>query len=156
MADVVLVVVTDPGVAQAIERAFRPLGVDTVIADAAEAALVALEFEKPLAAIVENDLPDRAGLDLVADMRKMQEGESIPILLLAGPMMPADELAPRALERGVTACLDATIDRAKMAEAMTALIGGDAAPMQTLVNGGEPTTRPADTSVAEFDSGAEE
>lgn len=135
MADIVLVVITDAGSAQGFERAFRTLGVDAVVADEAESAVIALGFEKPVGVILENDLPDRPGVQLAREMRATPEGEAIPIVLLAGAMMTAEELTASAVEAGITAVLNADVDKKQLAVAMLMLNRGDAGPMQMLVDG---------------------
>src|SRR5579859_3961797 len=121
MSDVVLVVAADSGFASGVERALRAVGLEVVIADQAETAMVALEYERPTAVILENDLPDSPGLSVVKDMRSREEGRKIPIVLLAGPMMPARDLARRASDQGADVCVDSTVDRRALAEAVRAL-----------------------------------
>ena len=98
MPDPVLVVAADLHFAKVIERACASQGLESISADEGESALVALEFEKPIAVILENDLRDRMGTDLCKEIRSRPEGEALPIILLAGPMMPASELTARAVK----------------------------------------------------------
>ncbi|HVO29147.1 MAG TPA: DUF4388 domain-containing protein, partial [bacterium] len=135
MSDVVLVVAGDPLFAKGIERAFQKAGLEVVVADEAETALVALEFEKPAAVIVENDLRDKPGSHLARDIRARDEGNGIPLVLLAGAMMPAAELAPRVFSAGVTACIDSTVDPDLLAGAMKMRLGGDADALGRLARG---------------------
>lgn len=135
MPDPVLVVAADLHFAKVIERACASLGLESISADDSESALVALEFEKPIAVILENDLRDRMGTDLAKDIRSRPEGESLPIILLAGPMMPAVELTPRAVKVGVTCCLDSSIPPEHIAQGLRALLEGDSSVLGRLVNG---------------------
>ena len=135
MPDVILLVAADLHFAKGIERACAAQGLESITADDGETALVALEFEKPLAVVLENDLRDTPGLQLAKEMRSRPEGEAIPIVLLAGAMMPAAEIAGSAAKNGVTATIDATVDVNHLAIGLRALLEGDTAPMEKLVNG---------------------
>lgn len=135
MPDPVLVVAADLHFAKVIERACASQGLESISADDGESALVALEFEKPIAVILENDLRDRMGTDLAKEIRSRPEGESLPIILLAGPMMPAAELTPRAVKVGVTCCLDSSIPPEHIAQGLRALLEGDSSVLGRLVNG---------------------
>ena len=135
MPDPVLVVAADLHFAKSIERACASEGLESITADEAETALVALEFEKPIAVILENDLSDRPGTELAKEIRNRPEGEVLPIILLAGPMMPAAELAPKAVQVGVTCCLDASLPAEQIAHGLRALLEGDDSVLARLVNG---------------------
>lgn len=135
MSDVILVVAGDSLFAKGVERAFRKEGLEVVLADEAETALVALEFEKPAAVVVENDLRDRPGSQLARDIRGRDEGNGIPLILLAGAMMPASELGPRVFSAGVTACIDATVDLSLLARALKMRLQGDADALGRLARG---------------------
>lgn len=158
MSDVVLVVAGDPLFAKGIERAFEKAGLQVVVADEAETAMVALEFEKPAAVIVENDLRDKPGSQLARDIRGRDEGNGIPLVLLAGAMMPAAELAPRVFSAGVTACIDSTVDPELLAEAMRLRLAGDADALGRLARGefvsGAPPEISREHSVEELDDAA--
>lgn len=143
MPDPVLLVAADLHFAKILERACNAQGLESISADEGETALVALEFEKPIAIILENDLRDRTGVDLAREMRERPEGEALPIILLAGPMMPARELAPKAVKAGVTCCLDASLDPSHVAIGLRALLDGDDSVLGRLVNG-EPIDAPAE------------
>lgn len=147
MPDPVLVVAADLHFAKILERACNAQGLESISADEGETALVALEFEKPIAVILENDLRDRTGIDLAKEMRTRPEGEALPIILLAGPMMPAAELASKAVKVGVTCCLDASLDPSHIAIGLRALLDGDDSVLGRLVNG-LPLEAPAPASAA--------
>lgn len=150
MADVVLVVAADSGFAQGMERSLRAQGLECVLADEAETAMVALDYEKPAAVVLENDLPDRPGLEVAREMRESEAGAGVPIVLLAGPMMPASELTPRAVDAGVTVCVDVSTDRGSLAHAVAALLGGDSGPFERIVNG-EPLGTEAPTHAEDLE-----
>jgi len=135
MPDPVLVVTADLHFAKVIERACASQGLESISADEGESALVALEFEKPIAVILENDLRDRMGTDLCKEIRSRPEGEALPIILLAGPMMPASELTARAVKVGVTCCLDSSLPAEHIARGLRALLEGDDSILARLVNG---------------------
>lgn len=135
MPDPVLVVAADLHFAKVIERACASQGMESISADEGESALVALEFEKPIAIICENDLRDRMGTDLCKEIRGRPEGEALPIILLAGPMMPASELTSRAVKVGATCCLDSTVPAEHIALGLRALLEGDDSILSRLVNG---------------------
>src|SRR3954465_4662203 len=154
MSDVILVVAGDPLFAKGVERAFNKIGLEVVIADEAETALVALEFEKPAAVVVENDLRDRPGSQLARDIRGRDEGDGIPLILLAGAMMPAAELGPRVFSAGVTACIDMSVDPSHLAQAVKLRLQGDADALGRLARG--EFVPEADEPAAEQQPGAPE
>src|SRR5439155_2098461 len=83
----------------------------------------------------ENDLRDKPGSQLARDIRSKDEGNGIPLILLAVAMMPASELAPRVFSAGVTACIDSNVDLVLLAQALKMRLAGDADALARLARG---------------------
>ncbi len=96
MTETLLVVDDEPAIRSAIGRAFADLTIIPV--ESAAAALTAMKDSYPDLVILDQNLPDGNGLDLVAKLRAIDP--DVPVVLLTGH--GSVDLAVEALKQGVT------------------------------------------------------
>ena len=77
-----------------------------VVAYASPTAFLADRSLRPACLIVDQQMPELTGLDLVAQLRR--EGSSIPVLLMSG-LLP-DDIARRAADLGIETVLAKPLD----------------------------------------------
>lgn len=128
----VLIVEDDPEMAALVEAALAREGFRVVVENRGEGAIVAVEREAFDAAIVDKELPQLSGLDLVSFLiHRVPRTPVIVVTAFGGALV-----ARAALERGATRYLEKPVRLAELVEAVHAVIreAGDArAPHETAV-----------------------
>jgi CheY-like chemotaxis protein len=78
----VLLVDDNPANLLALEAVLRPIGVRTVSALTAKAALLHLQQDSFAAALIDVQMPEMDGFQLAQRIRKMERGRQLPILFI--------------------------------------------------------------------------
>lgn len=120
-----LLVQADLRCATKIKRALRELGAadGLVHVPSAAAALTYLSTrptDRPLVALVDMDLPDMKGLDLLHEMKRDETWKSIPVVLLTTSDKSLDIL--KSFDYSIAGYLVKPCDNAPMMEAIQAVI----------------------------------
>lgn len=128
----VLVVEDDPEMAALVETALGREGFRVVVERRGDGAIAAVEREAFDAAIVDKELPQLDGLDLVSFLIHRAPGTPVIVVTAFGGAL----VARAALERGATRYLEKPVRLAELVEAVRAVIrdaAGARVPHETLV-----------------------
>ena len=97
----VLVLDDEPLIRQTARRFLSAAGYQCVEAETVERALQLLRTTPVIAALLDMRLPgNRTGLDVLSDLRRLDELKEIPVLIVTGSVLGDDEMAAIAKQRG--------------------------------------------------------
>ncbi|MBX3475124.1 MAG: response regulator [Planctomycetes bacterium] len=117
---VVLLIEADPEAASASQALIQGLGAVCHCVSTLEDALWVLKQNVPDAVVVDYDLPDGTGIELIARLRQSFSHRGTPIILLTGNIHPQE--LERAVMLGMYAFLAKPFDPAELAKLVTAAV----------------------------------
>lgn len=120
LGESVLLVEHDQNTRQMLERYLTKQGFEIVIAETGPAVMKALRDSNIEIAVIENDLPDTSGEEVVTAIRSNPNSVSVPIILLSSRAFVFD--IERYLRLGVDRCLSKPVTLSELATTVRRLI----------------------------------
>lgn len=145
----ILVCEDDALMAAIMAEQLREAHFETVTAGTARAALQAIEAGDVDGALVDLNLPDADGLELIRDIRATERGRQIPVVVLSANAA-ARKHDPRAASIDVSDWVDKPFDTARLARLMRQRISAAARPRVLHVEDDRDLSNVVSTAVAPF------
>jgi CheY-like chemotaxis protein len=91
----VLVIESDPGVRALLIDLLEDAGYAVLHAERGHQGLSVAERDAPSVVVVNHDLPDMSGLDLLDDLQRSEATRHVPVILVSGRIQQLDSSACR-------------------------------------------------------------
>jgi two-component system, cell cycle response regulator DivK len=122
----ILIVEDNPDVRRVLNLSLRRLGYEVLEADSGGSGIAQTLSESPDLVLIDLSLPDVSGLEIARAIKQNPRTAEIPLVALSGHS--EQELAPKALEAGMTAYLMKPIDPQRLAKVIETLTLGHSFP----------------------------